>query len=599
LAIYLILLVCGCSGSHQEGHHTKRNWFERKLGLSYNPQTASDVFQDKCIHCHSYLNQSMPELISQGYVKPGDPEKSLIYRYLKGADVNGPESMPPKENISQAELTIIKSWIKNAAVEKEESKLITDVIAIDKLSEEEVLKRCYLKMTNRPIPSDHPRLISVQESVMSGASACLSLINSAMSLQSKNKIMANGKEGREVLKTFQMLHSGWFQEWNFFTAMSTWGTFEVLDPTRMGFYFTNSLFNDGYHLKDALRGTKSFEGIRVSKKKSEYLVYKFKNEPRYKRKDYKFIYGLSEKGKDYKEWFPTRVQTGELVGIKVIDSKEDILPVVVDSKDNQKEINPANEISFNQSIHTGHGGGVLGDEAYVSLNLGQDLGKKMNGGRILPRRWSNALVKEMLCRDLPVLKREDVVQYLQPKSSLPFRQKESCMQCHVTMDNMAGLLKNVEQTYSADAGGDGWIHSTHLYRHGRDLNLKQLEEAPDNDPLFYKRPLTSQFFYRDIHNKLIVKSLKNLDELGETLLELDDFYYCQSSKYLRYFTGLKIPISLISSSNLTKDEQVRKKLLIDVAEAFKSKQSQKDLLLAIFQSPQFRARNYLVKSQLK
>ena len=129
-----------------------------------------------------------------------------------------------------------------------------------------------------------------------------------------------------------------------------------------------------------------------------------------------------------------------------------------------------------------------------------------------------------------------------------------------------------------------------------DSNLKQLEEAPDNDPLFYKRPLTSQFFYRDIHNKLIVKSLKNLDELGETLLELDDFYYCQSSKYLRYFTGLKIPISLISSSNLTKDEQVRKKLLIDVAEAFKS---QKDLLLAIFQSPQFRARNYLVKSQLK
>lgn len=374
--------------------------------------------------------------------------------------------------------------------------------------------------------------------------------------------------------------------------MSTWGTFELLDPTKTGLHFSYALFNPNYSLEDIFSGKNSFELTRESKVKNQFLIYKFKNEPRYKIKDYEFIFGLSQEDESYKKWNPSRVPSGEVTGIKLIDQSEDLLSIVVDSKDNQKEINPAKEIKFNQSIHTGHGGGIIGDEAYVSLNLGQDLGKKMDGGKLLPRRWSNALISEFLCRDLPILKNEDVAQYVQKNSSLPFRKNESCMKCHVTMDNMAGLVRNVQQTYSADAGGDGWIHSTHLRRFNIDDKLDYLKTAPDKDEYFYKRPYRALFKYRDIHDKLISKDLNSLDDLGKTLLEIDDFYYCTSKKYIKYFTGVDIPLSLINKRKMSEEEKLRVQVLKEVSSSFKRTKSLRSLIRSVYETPYFRSLNY-------
>ncbi|MCP4912749.1 MAG: hypothetical protein GY909_06490 [Oligoflexia bacterium] len=563
----------------------------KKMGIGYSPQNHRDVLNEKCLHCHSYLGQSDEELISQNLIVPNKPEKSLVYRYLKGSNVGGKENMPPKASLSNKEVLLIKNWIKSISPQTEIASKPSQFQISKTLSEGEIYKRCYSKLTDLPLSAQDDRLKEIEEGDLSGADACMLLIGNATKINDSDIIVQN-ELGSRILLNFQKLHSFWFKEWNFFTAMSTWGTFELLDPTRTGIHFSYSLFNPQYSLADIFSGQRSFELTRQSKQKSEFLIYKFKNEPRYKINDYKYIYGLSQKDGSYKSWNPSRVQTGKITGIKMIAKNEDILPIVVDSKDNQKEINPATEIKFKKSIHTGHGGGIIGDEAYISLNLGQDLGKKMDGGKLLPRRWSNALVSEFLCRDLPVLKTEDVIQYVQPNSTLPFRKNESCMKCHVTMDNMAGLVRNVQQTYSADAGGDGWIHSTHLRRFEIDDKLEFLKTAPDKDEYFYKRPYRALFKYRDVNDKLIVKNLSSLDELGKTILEIDDFYYCTSKKYLKYFTGVDIPLTLISKRKKNAKERLQVEVLKKLGLGFKKSKSLRSLIRSIYETPYFKSLNY-------
>lgn len=585
ITIIFILLLSSCSKSGE------RNWLMKSMGIGYQPQNHKDVFNEKCIHCHSYLGQSDEELISQNLIVPNNPERSLIFRYLKGSNVGGKENMPPKADLTDKEVELVKKWIL-----EQSSFQVTDTAvaeySIDKeLSEGEIYKRCYSRLTDLVLNQQDERLKEVNEGIISGADACMLLVGNATKVKD-GEVIVQSEVGGRILLNFQKLHSYWFKEWNFFTAMSTWGTFEILDPTRTGLHFSYALFNPAYSLEDIFSGTNSFEVSRDSSVKSELLIYRFKNEPRYKVKDYSFIYGLSQKDGSYKNWNPTRVPAGKVIGIKKLGKNEDILPIVVDSKDNQKEINPAAEIKFNKSIHTGHGGGVIGDEAYLSLNLGQDLGKKMDGGKLLPRRWSNALVSEFLCRDLPVLKTEDVVQYVQSESSLPFRKSESCMRCHVTMDNMAGLVRNVQQTYSADAGGDGWIHSTHLRRFEIDKNLDFLKTAPDKDEHFYKRPYQALFKYRDIHDKLVERKISSLDELGEAILSLDDFYYCTSKKYLKYFTGVDIPMNLISKRKKSAKEKVQLQVLKKISSDFKKTKSLRSLVRSIYETPYFKSLNY-------
>mgnify|MGYP000235433066 FL=1 len=556
----------------------------------YKPINAKSVFKQKCIKCHSYLEKGDEYLIQMGYVKPKDPARSMIFRYLKGANVDGPENMPPKYDFTNVEVNLIRDWINSLNVRISSHKKVT-VAAEDELSNREVFNRCSLQFTNLPSSLSAKHLVEdIDKKLITGSQACVQLLEQA-SLDEHGKLINNNKVTQAILLNFQKVHNNWFNEWNFFTSMSTWGTFEVLDPGSMGFFFTRSLFDKNHRIKSIFSGTDSYEGMRESQHQQKYLQYKFKEEPRYKIDDYRFIYGLSIDG-EYKKWSPSRVSSGTLIGVKKIASGRDILPIIVNSKDNQEEIKPAIEIEVNKDIHKGLGGGILGSENYVNLNLGQELGKSMDGGKIIPRRWAKAVVKELLCRELPVIPVKRVRPFVQKSSSLSFRKKESCMGCHATMDNLAYLVRNVEQAYSADAGGDGMIHSTHLRYHQPSTYLEEEKTAPDSDTNFHMRPAYGRFVYQDIYGKYYNKKVKSLDELGSIISDMDDFYLCTAKKYLNYLTGVDVSMSIFSLNSLSYKEQYFKDLLEQSAQQMKKSGDLKDGMRTLIKSRVYNSRKF-------
>ncbi|MBT7611364.1 MAG: hypothetical protein HN576_16510 [Bacteriovoracaceae bacterium] len=576
-----LLLICSC---------------EKSYFSNYNPKNAKDVFQEKCVSCHSYLEKSDQYLVQMEYVKAGVPEKSILYRFLKNSHTNGPENMPPKDSLSKKEIEMIKSWILNLNLSTQSSSKIL-VNANNPLTELELFNRCSLQLTNYTGIESNPKIYeNLKLKNITSTQACLQILeNSHLSI--KGMLKNKNTFSKQTLLTFQKVHNNWFNEWNFFVAMSTWGTFEILDPGSMGYFFTKSLLDKEFTFRDIFKGKRSFEGIRESKVEPEFLLYKFKNEKRYKIKDYRFVYGLSENGKEYKTWNPKRVPTGELIGVKAIPVKRDVVKILVNSKDNQKEIKPAVEQIVNKDIHLGLGGGVLGSEVYINLNLGQELGRSMDGGRIQPRIWAKSVIKEFLCRDLPVVPITKSEIFVNLNSNLPFRKNKSCMSCHITMDPMSYLVRNVEQSLSADAGGDGMIHSTHLKFYQSNTSLKNADKFPDKDELFHLRPAHGKFIYQDIRGNFINKNIKTLDDLGSALLETDDVYLCTAKKYLNFLTGINVNMNLFIDKNLTKQELYIRNLLEEAGRVLKKNGDLTDVIGVILNSEIYRGKDFSVNIQ--
>lgn len=201
----LFTLLSSCS------EKSERGWVAKKLGLGYKPQTHRDVFNEKCVHCHSYLSQSDEELISQNLIVPSNPNKSLIFRYLKGSGVGGKENMPPKSSLSKTEVQLVKTWIENLSIDDQKETPLSGYSIRDKLSEGEIYKRCYTKLTDRILDSKDQRLKEVQEKLISGTDACMLLIGNATKVED-NKIVVQSEIGGKILLNFQKLHSYWFKE---------------------------------------------------------------------------------------------------------------------------------------------------------------------------------------------------------------------------------------------------------------------------------------------------------------------------------------------------------------------------------------------------
>ena len=198
---------------------------------------------------------------------------------------------------------MIKSWILNLNLSTQSSSKIL-VNANNPLTELELFNRCSLQLTNYTGIESNPKIYeNLKLKNITSTQACLQILeNSHLSI--KGMLKNKNTFSKQTLLTFQKVHNNWFNEWNFFVAMSTWGTFEILDPGSMGYFFTKSLLDKEFTFRDIFKGKRSFEGIRESKVEPEFLLYKFKNEKRYKIKDYRFVYGLSENGKEYKTWNP-------------------------------------------------------------------------------------------------------------------------------------------------------------------------------------------------------------------------------------------------------------------------------------------------------
>ena len=358
-----------------------------------------------------------------------------------------------------------------------------------------------------------------------------------MDLLNKANITSNGKiksnaageydlEGMLVLSTFQKLHMSWFTNHNWSESVANQaafyrGTQDLFYSGESALLMTNALFNNAPY-SSIVTSPNAYEAIRLNSTTGVFGASGFNS------------YEYMSTATQYQIWTPPdRIEVGNIIGIKQMESGQ--IPYLLDVK------------ATNEEYKLPIGGGILGSNTFFMLNQGRDLMAKPNGGLATYRLWSKYIYKDVLCRDIPVIRSVDVINL--PKSSsstLPFRNGNSCLQCHFSIDGLAGAVRNRTVTKT---GRDGFsnpaivnVNTLAVHNYPVTEATETILDKVDNDPLFYKRAPTTNLIFRTYKGVLINNQYEGVEKLGNAIGDLDDLYICAASRYYRFLTGINVEI---------------------------------------------------------
>lgn len=401
--------------------------------------------------------------------------------------------------------------------------------AAEPLSNEAIYFRCYGQMARgRPAAND-PRLVAVRAGTRTGPEACGDLLASAR-LGSDGQVQT--PTAKAVLKTFQDFHALWFPANDFNELPYDDPNYDLYDIGEAALHVTHALFSTGSKYSEVVTANRTYEAARSTPRAPDFLVYwptaarsSVTDRVRYDARMFRTGVGTP--------WAPKRVEFGTLNGIRPIPARRDVL----------SHVSGPREVDLD--IHRPLGGGIAGTIPYLLLNLGRYEGEHANGGLVMPRRWSKAVLKDLLCRELPMVRATDALPLVEPASDLSFRTSPTCMQCHGTMDALAGVIRGVGLVRTAKGPGD--------YSY---LVTKHIVVAPPADPADPKPPFESQsptarVYFRDLNGTLVDQNVTGLDGLGAFLATRDDLYVCAAKRYYAFFTGVDVRLQDPADPGLT------------------------------------------------
>ena len=413
---------------------------------------------------------------------------------------------------------------------------------------------------------------------MTGVQACMDLLKKA-NLNTSGIIKSNSSgegdlEGMQILSTFQKFHMSWFSNHNWADVVPNLnafyrGTHDLFYSGEPALLMTNALFNANVPYSSIVTSDKAYEAIRYNPSNSLY------RRSAYSKYEY---FGTK---KERLEWSPSeRIEVGNIIGIKQMNSDE--VPYSFDLKESNLE--------YKLPV----GGGVLGSNPFFMLNANYNLHLKTNGGAATYRRWGKYIYKDILCRDIPVIRSSDVAFLRQkmPASNLTFRNGNSCLQCHFSIDGLAGAIRNRTITRTGtDLNGTSMTNVNSVFVHNFPTSEapEMFLEKSDNDPNFYKRPPLGNLVFRSYNGVFHNKQYEGTEALGKAIGQLDDLYICAASRYYRFLTGINVeirdysdPMSPVAD---TADEVKYRNLVIDLGKNLKKHQSLTKLIEEIVASP--------------
>lgn len=428
------------------------------------------------------------------------------------------------------------------------------VMAADlSLSEIAFYNRCFSHLTTKSPGLNDPHLSKIVAGTMSAEEACLSVLRSAK-LQSNGRIRnQNDQTARDVLNTFYAAHSHWFMD-STLAGVAAINNSGLVDPSTGSVYLTKALFDPNFKYQDIFDGAKSYEAIRVgstsldgrtdvdsSRRLASVMI---STDPKNNNYNYPvYIYGrhdvIRSNNPDVpdtyrttgKPWTGIRFKPhGDLIGFR----DEPTLTVP----------GTANAVNTPRVFNGSKGGGILGNRDYVmrTLNLSSI---NSDGGLNMPRRFGRAIFKDFTCRDLPVINlNTDTAPYIDSNArDIPFRTNRGCVGCHVSMDQISGLVR----AYSTTVVG--------INRAGTNIGRIEVDRPPTisapfswptkSDPDYWKKTPSALFVYRTLDNQLITRDVANFNALGNIFKQLDDTYLCAASRYFKHFTNIEYPVELI------------------------------------------------------
>ncbi len=472
----------------------------------------------------------------------------------------------------------------------------------------ELYVRCFSHMTGqRPLRSD-PLLLQVKAGTKTYIAACMELFSKAK-LDSTGVVTAkvgNAPDpiAQRVLQTFNNFHNTWFTTLDFGSSVQC-DQYDLIDNQEMSYHISNSLFG-GAPYSQVITNDQTYAAIRtnpnnVNNTSSRVCGGAFLSNVIL----LSTVNTVSDWGGKYRvaKWSPYIPQVGALIGIKPMPD-EPFIPYVAGLKaawtadpyenydqtkpyaqSKSEEIGPntfeysASSIKTpsNTKLHKPYGSGIIGTVPYLVLNNGRKESFKADGVVNVARRWSKNVIKDVLCRELPVIRIEDTASAVQPTSGTPFRANASCVRCHNTMDPLAYGIRNLStarfhENYASDFKNEsGYTYNNEnpgYVPNPSDPNdpkpkvwglFKTLfaRKYPIRDPQatsfrrevadlrFHLQPPEGKFNFRDIYGVLHSQPFTDLtgpSSLGNYIKDLDDYYVCAAKRYYNFFTGINVPI---------------------------------------------------------
>lgn len=433
-----------------------------------------------------------------------------------------------------------------------------------------LFRRCYGLITQSYAEPSHPLMAQVKAGTVDPITACLQVLDRAK-LGTDGKVMTNDAESRKVLNTFHSLHYSWFSVRDFDTSQpgsvrdSTRDLYDISSPA---LYFTKALFDGKMSFKEIFLGTTTLGSVRTTMSPATGIFS-----------------GVSVNNYVYKGATMQNAGGGDLLGVR------SIAPVAVTPGSRaQSTYGPT------LTLYRHFGGGVLGSSPYITFSVRQESGKRSNAGVTMPRKWSMAVAKDFMCRELPLIRTVDAQKYVSNTAEISFRQVSTCVRCHASIDQMAGTIRQVGLT-SYESGYASPVATRVLSASVAAVhqNLNQTAEMAwptSTDANYYRRPATGRLVLRTFDGKLVDTAVKDVGELGQKISELDDPYVCAALRYWEYFVGVHIRMADNADpeidQTLSPAEQKNFDEIVKLGRDMKQHQSARRMLEALLRSPAFK-----------
>jgi hypothetical protein len=476
--------------------------------------------------------------------------------------------------------------------------------------------RCHAHLTDmRPLANDN-LLAQVRSGQKTAQQACIDLLNSGLMNGSGelNNSSSGNTVSKAILTTMQRLHSSWLsgKDLNAASSGESWVT-EVYDYNSVSMHLTRALLDNNYQFKnivtdnstmDIRRETSTTGGSDNTNEAIEGVPYRFFTDTisvsDCNQSSLPYVSGGPNDNTSYQQtiaqiasspWKNFERINNEWIITDCFDSPMvEKGPLLGWKNPRQVTINTTEHGTIN--VHENlYGAGAISHPAYLYGNT--ETHGTVNGGLRTFRRWSSRVIKDFLCRDLPVLDYSHALGSVEPNSELAYRRDVSCMVCHKTMDEQAYMIRNLTKPRVGGYQSSLYVPS---FRVPRTHEISRSAEIPlgSNTPdgSFYRRPPRGAFNYVDMDGNYISQQFNNLDEFGDYLAEFDDLYSCFAGRYLEYFTGIKPYLGNIQNFNLNNKELEHRNFARQLGQALKSSQDPRSVIELIFNSPYYRDRNY-------
>ncbi|PIP93950.1 MAG: hypothetical protein COW00_05150 [Bdellovibrio sp. CG12_big_fil_rev_8_21_14_0_65_39_13] len=374
-------------------------------------------------------------------------------------------------------------------------------------SEDDVIKykKCYVTFVRKSIDQTDPLLKKVNEEKISGVQACQELLQ-AMSSEGDKLLINHQPHSLDVFRTLNSFHRSWFAQFELNIATQDFSLSDFYDVNEMAFHLTRAFFNDKVPFSSILKSKISYQAIRKSEKEPILLYDNSLNATTERLGKIKWDRG------DEVEFTPELVQFGEYVGIEKLNTQKNKLKK--NEKNHYLEFYP----------HRPIGAGIIGTMPYILLNSGQNQ-EKMDGKNKDHRRWAKSVLRDFLCLDVPLITEEQAAPFVKPKSEISFQTKAKCMQCHATLDNMAGVIRNIE-IYNTTEDGFGILSVRAAIPH---------KIVPGSSK--YYNQSTQGRIVMNLEDQYINKKINNIEELADWMIQNKQLYRCSLKKVFSFLTG--------------------------------------------------------------